>query len=245
MTAPVIEACALGRRFAGVTALEAIDLVVGAGESLAIFGPNGAGKTTLLRLCATLLRPSHGSLRLFGRALGDGNTQARRQTGFLSHQSLLYPDLTPTQNLEFYARMYGVDRPAQRVRDALAAAGLAGWAQRPVRTLSRGLEQRCALARVLLHTPRLLLLDEPFTGLDAEAVAMLSGTLREAHRQGTTLVMTTHDVPRGFELCDRGVILMGGRFVWGGALASTSVDEVLRRYAQRERSWNSGAVTTA
>ena len=173
MPGTVIETRALGRRFAGVTALHALDLTVGAGEAVAVFGPNGAGKSTLLRLLATLLRPSAGAVRLFERAVTDGGAAARRRIGVLSHQSFLYPDLTPTENLDFYARMFGVPRSAERVRALIARVGLTGWAHRPVRTLSRGLEQRCALARALVHEPELLLLDEPFTGLDVDASTML------------------------------------------------------------------------
>src|SRR5437773_1511691 len=130
MVAAVVETRGLGRRFAGVTALQGIDLTVAAGEAVAVFGPNGAGKTTLLRLLATLLRPSDGTVRLFDHPLRDGGVAARRLIGFLSHQSFLYPDLTPTQNLEFYARMFGLRTPAKRVGELLAQVGLIGWAHR-------------------------------------------------------------------------------------------------------------------
>lgn len=230
MVGPVIETRGLARRFAGVVALQGIDLMVGAAEAVAILGPNGAGKTTLLRLLATLLRPSGGTLRLFEQAVNDGGAHARRRIGLLSHQSLLYPDLTPTENLEFYARMFGVQAPATRVRGLLEQVGLIGWAHRPVRTLSRGLEQRCALARALLHEPDLLLLDEPYTGLDVDAAAMLSTTLRDTHARGTTLLMTTHDVARGFELCSRAIILARGSLVWDGRIAGPQREQFERTY---------------
>ncbi len=218
MAEPVIETHGLGRRFAGVTALQEVDLSVAAGEAVAVFGPNGAGKTTLLRVLATLLRPSTGVVRLFGQGIRDGGASARQRMGLLSHQSFLYPDLTPTENLQFYARMFRVPSGAERVRALLEQVGLVGWAHRPVRTLSRGLEQRCALARALLHQPELLLLDEPFSGLDIGAVTMLSTTLRQVHARGTTLLMTTHDIERGFEVCTRAVILRRGRLVWDGSV---------------------------
>jgi len=230
MTARVIEARDLGRTFAGVTALDGVTLEVRAGESVAVFGPNGAGKTTLLRLLATLLRPSHGTLRLFDQSVGDG-AEARRRIGFLSHQSFLYPDLTPLENLEFYAEMYRTD--AQRAHQLLDDVGLTGWAHRPVRTLSRGLEQRAALARAVLHDPDLLLLDEPFTGLDTAAASTLMRMLREAQARGTTLLMTTHDMTRGFDLCERAVILTNGRLVWSGVLAETSPDALVHLYEAR------------
>jgi heme exporter protein A len=230
MAEPVIETRDLGRRFAGVTALQAVDLTVASGEAVAVFGPNGAGKTTLLRVLATLLRPSAGVVRLFGQGIRDGGAAARRRMGFLSHRSFLYPDLTPTENLHFYARMFRVPSSAERVRALLDQVGLAGWAHRPVRTLSRGLEQRCALARALLHQPDLLLLDEPFSGLDMGAVQMLSQTLRQVHARGTTLLMTTHDFERGFEVCTRAVILRRGRLVWDGSVRGPQRDEFERRY---------------
>ncbi len=214
----VIETQGVGRQFAGVTAVDGVDLQVAAGEAVALFGPNGAGKTTLLRMIATLLRPTSGRLRLFGQSVSDGGAQARRRIGLLSHHSFLYPDLTPTENLEFYARMFRVSAPQRRVRELLEQVGLLGWAHRPVRTLSRGLEQRCGLARALLHAPDLLLMDEPFTGLDVDAGRMLRGILQQAHTRGTTLIMTTHDMAQGFELCRRAIVLVRGRLAWSGPI---------------------------
>jgi heme exporter protein A len=226
----VIETRRLSRRFAGVHAVEAVDLRVEAGEAVALFGPNGAGKTTLLRMLATLLRPTRGDLRLFGRPVSDGGGSARRRIGFLSHQSFLYPDLTPTENLEFYGRMFGVPAPAKRVNHLLEQVGLLGWAHRPVRTLSRGLEQRCALARALLHAPDLLLMDEPFTGLDVDAATMLRDMLRQAHARGTTLIMSTHDLTQAFALCRRAIILVRGRLMWSGDIQERERESFERTY---------------
>jgi heme exporter protein A len=226
----VIEARGISRWFAGVHAVEAVDLQVEAGEAVALFGPNGAGKTTLLRMLATLLRPTRGDLRLFGRPVSDGGGYARRRIGFLSHQSFLYPDLTPTENLEFYARMFRVAAPAARVHHLLEQVGLLGWAHRPVRTLSRGLEQRCALARALLHEPDLLLMDEPFTGLDVDAGSILRHMLQRAHARGTALLMTTHDLAQGFALCRRAIILVGGRLAWSGGIQERERESFERTY---------------
>ena len=231
MVEAVIESRGLTRRFAGITAVDRLSVAIGAGDAVALLGPNGAGKTTLLRMLATLLRPTAGELRLFGTPVGDGGVAARRRIGFLSHQSFLYPDLTPTENLDFYARMFRVAAPGERVRELLERVGLVGWAHRPVRALSRGLEQRCALARALLHAPALLLLDEPFTGLDAGAAAMLADLLRQAHASGTTLLMTTHDVARGLEICQRAVVIVRGRVVWDGSLAGAQRAEFELVYA--------------
>src|SRR5574340_548274 len=218
MSELVIETQGVGRRFAGVNAVDHVDLRAEPGEAVALFGPNGAGKTTLLRMIATLLRPTRGSLRLFGHSVSDGGAKARRRIGFLSHHSFLYPDLTPTENLDFYARMFRLPAPQARVRELLDQVGLVGWAHRPVRTLSRGLEQRCALARALLHEPDLLLMDEPFTGLDVDAGGMLRDRLKQAHAGGTTLIMTTHDMAQAFDVCQRAVVLVRGRLAWTGAI---------------------------
>ena len=230
MTEPAIETRGLTKTFAGVAALRDFDFRLAPGEAVALFGPNGAGKSTLLRLCATLLRPSRGAVRIFGKDGRDGSMVVRRRIGFLSHQSFLYPDLTPTENLSFYARMFGVENAAQRVAELLDRVGLLGWANRPVRTLSRGLEQRCALARALLHEPDLLMLDEPFTGLDVDASATLRGVLSSAHERGAAVLMTTHDFGQGLASCRRAIILTHGSLAWDGPVAPADRDSFERTY---------------
>jgi heme exporter protein A len=230
MFGPAIETRGLSRRFAEVNALAGIDLVVGSGEAVAVLGANGAGKTTLLRLIATLLRPSTGTLDLFGLGLEDGGASARRRIGFLSHNSFLYPDLSPTENLSFYARMFGVPNAEERVREVLQVVGLVGWRNRPVRTLSRGLEQRCSLARVLLHRPDLFLLDEPFNGLDVDSAAMLLNVLHREQARGATILLTTHDLAKALEICRRGVLLARGRLQWDGSLTGVTLEQLRNRY---------------
>jgi len=219
MSDAVIRAEHLSRRFGALTALDDLTLTVPRGESWAVFGPNGAGKTTLLRLCGTLLRPTGGRIHLFGADLSRGHAAVRGRVGVLSHQSFLYPDLTPTENLLFYARMFGVAGAPHRVAEMIERVGLTGWAHQPVRTLSRGLEQRCALARALLHQPDLLLLDEPFTGLDLDAVETIDALLHEERARGVTVLLTTHDLGRGFALCDRALVLVRGKIQWQGSIA--------------------------
>lgn len=199
-----------------VAALAGVDLDVRAGDSVALLGPNGAGKTTLLRMLATLLRPTSGILKLFGDVIESGNTIVRKRIGLLSHQTFLYPDLTVAQNLDFYGRLYGVEDRAQRIPELIERTGLTGFANRPVRTLSRGLEQRCGIARALLHRPELLLLDEPFTGLDRGAGAILSALVRQFRERGGAVVMVTHDLDRALELCGRLVLLQSGKLYWQG-----------------------------
>jgi len=216
VSAPVVEAQQLVRRFGPVAAVGGVDFRLEAREAAALLGPNGAGKTTLLRLIAGLLQPTSGSLRLFGTDVTGSGLELRRRVGMISHQTYLYPDLSPFENLEFYARLYGIAPAGERIRELIERTGLRGWANRPVRTLSRGLEQRCAIARAVLHRPALLLLDEPFTGLDRSATAVLGEMIEEFRRGGGAVLMSTHDVERALELCQRLYVLRSGRLTWGG-----------------------------
>jgi heme exporter protein A len=204
------------RRFGETTVLGGVDLVVAAGETVALLGPNGAGKTTLLRVLALLLRPSAGRLALFGAAAASAPPALRRRIGYVGHESLCYPDLTAGENLAFYARLYEVPDGVRRVHELLVWAGLEGAARRPVRVYSRGMSQRLALARALLHRPELLLLDEPFTGLDPEAARALDERLLALRAAGCAVVFTTHDLERVATLATRAAILHRGRIAWTG-----------------------------
>ena len=228
MADAVIEGRGLERRFGPIRALGSLDLVVRRGESLAIFGPNGAGKTTLLRLLSGVLVPSHGTLTLFGGDLAGADV--RRRVGVVSHGSFLYGELTARENLAFYGELFGVAGAAERIEAMLAEVGLTEWAERPVRTFSRGMEQRLALARAFLHDPDLLLLDEPYSGLDPQAVAQLQQILGRAHRSGKTLVLTTHDIESGLEVCDHAAILHRGRIVWHSGRFVPAPSEMARIY---------------
>ncbi len=214
-----LEVAQLNKRFGRTLAVADVNVTIEAGSAVALFGPNGAGKTTFMRLCATLLRPSGGTIRVAGLDTNSHGPAVRRRIAMLAHDSFLYPDLSPTENLLFCARLFRVARPQERIRALIDRMGLIGWAHRPVRTLSRGLLQRCALARVLLHKPEVLFLDEPFTGLDLDARETLCDVLAEAHRDGTTLLMSTHELATGFSLCSKALVLVRGRLVWDGAIA--------------------------
>jgi heme exporter protein A len=216
-----VEVEQLSKRFGAARALDGVSWSAEAGSAVALLGPNGAGKTTLLRLCATLLRPSDGRVRLFGMDAAEHGTALRRRLAVLGHESFLYPDLSPRENLRFYARLFRVAGADAQIEALIQRLGLAGWSHRPVRTLSRGLLQRCALARVLLHRPELLLLDEPFTGLDLAARDLLCDVLREAHTRGATVLMSTHEIALGLGLCTHALVLSDGRVAWQGAVAAT------------------------
>lgn len=211
--AALLEVERLGKRYGRTAALRGVTCRVGAGEAVLLLGHNGAGKTTLLQVCATLLTPSEGCVRIAGLDAERHGPAVRRQIAVLGHQSFLYPDLSAHENLTFYARLYRLAGAREAVERQIERFELRGWAHRPVRTLSRGMLQRCALARVLLHDPRLLLLDEPFTGLDVAARELLCARLREANAGGTALVMSTHDLSLGLSLCGRALVLAAGRLV--------------------------------
>ncbi|CAN5731256.1 hypothetical protein BH24GEM1_BH24GEM1_20010 [soil metagenome] len=208
----LLEARGLRRSFGGLRVLRGVDLTVRAGEAVVVAGPNGAGKTTLLRLLAGLMRPEAGEVRVLGRPLRGDGEEARRPIGFVSHQSLLYDDLTLAQNLAFTARLYGLPRPADVARAALESAGLAARADDAPRRLSRGLIQRAAIARALLHQPRVLLLDEPFTALDATAAERLREALAGRLAAGLGMVVVTHRLGEVWGLATRVAVLSEGRW---------------------------------
>jgi len=204
----------LRRDFAGVPVLSGVDLTVEAGELVVLLGSNGAGKTTLLRVLATLLRPSGGTLALFGEDASRRPPSTRRRIGYVGHESACYPDLTGRENLEFHAELHGIGDGPARIVDVLRWAGLEDAARRPVRVYSRGMTQRLALARALLHGPELLLLDEPFSGLDPAAVTRLQALLVELRRAGHAIVLSTHDLDRVATVATRVAMLHRGRIAW-------------------------------
>jgi heme exporter protein A len=216
---PLVEARGLSRRYGAVRALDGVDLVLDRGDVFLLLGPNGAGKSTLLRALAGLLRPTRGTIAIAGRELRRDDPNARRAIGLLSHQSLLYDELTLRENLELAATLYDLPDPRARARAALAEQGLEDRADSRPRHLSRGLLQRAALARALMHRPSLLLLDEPFTGLDTPASQRLDAQLRALAAAGTTLVIVTHHAAEAWELATRVGVLRHGRWVYDAARA--------------------------
>jgi len=210
--ARAIRARALGKRFGAVVALRAVDLDLERGASLAVLGPNGAGKSTLLRILAGLSRPSSGELQIVGRdrdALRRG--AARALVGYVGHATLLYPELSALENLVFAARLHGVAHPAARATELLVREGLGDVADRHVRDFSRGMSQRLSIARALVHDPQLVLLDEPFTGLDRSAADRLAERLEGLRRDGRSVVLVTHELPQASRLAERALVLERGR----------------------------------
>ncbi len=204
-----------GRRFGAVVALDDVTISLAAGESLLLLGANGAGKSTLLRLAGGLTRPTTGKVLVDGIDLRSAKAgRAREGVGFLGHRSFLYDHLTARENLLLYARLYGVgDDAGRRADEWLDRIGLTRAAHRPVRGFSRGMVQRMALARALIHAPRLVLLDEPATGLDPEGRSRLDGLLREVRARGATMAMISHRAEAALALADRVAVLHRGRLV--------------------------------
>lgn len=200
----------LVKRFGLKTVLRGVDFEVRPGEFVALLGPNGAGKTTFLRILASLSRPSLGEVNIAGFRLPGEAAQVRARLGVVSHLPLLYGDLTAEENLRFYARMYGITNYESRITEVLEMVGLNHRRRDLVRTYSRGMQQRLAIGRAVLHDPQIMLFDEPYTGLDQDACSMLDGVLKTVAAQGRTVVMTSHDLARAEELATRFDILSRG-----------------------------------
>ena len=224
----------LEKRFGPLIALHPLDLELAGGAALAVLGPNGAGKSTLLRLLAGLARPTGGTIELDAGARS--RVQRRRNVGLVGHATFLTPTLTTRENLLLAAKLHGIAAPDERAARALADGELESVAERRAGALSRGLAQRAAIARALLHDPQLVLLDEPWTGLDTRAAARLSARLEAEKRAGRTLVIVTHDLGRVVGLAERALVLARGRALWLAAaallderaLAAATADAVAR-----------------
>ena len=213
----------LGRSYGERVALHDVTLELQAGQTLVVFGPNGAGKSTLLRVLATLLRPHAGTARVLGRELPHDGWAVRGRLGFVGHEPLLYRELTARENLRHAARLYGVEEP--RANELLERVGLPARADEPVRTLSRGMAQRVAVCRAVLHEPELLLLDEPLANLDPAATELVSPLIH-----GTSRVVTSHDPERGLADADLALGLRGGRAAWVAPAAQVDAAAIRELY---------------
>jgi heme exporter protein A len=226
----MIKVKKLVKRFGLKTVLKGMDFEVAQGEFVGLLGPNGAGKTTFLRILSSLSRPSLGDVRVAGYSLPQQAAAVRRRLGVLSHQPLLYADLTAEENLRFYGKMYAVEGLDGRVDEVLALVGLAHRREDLVRTYSRGMQQRLAIARSVIHDPEILLLDEPYTGLDQDACAMLDEVLKKIAAQGRTVVMTSHDLARAADLASRFDVLSRGKIAASASRKDIPQDGLLAFY---------------
>ena len=226
----MIKVRKLVKRFGLKTVLKGMDFEVEEGEFVGLLGPNGAGKTTFLRILSSLSRPSLGDVRIAGYRLPHQATAVRRRLGVLSHQPLLYGDLTAEENLRFYGKMYAVEDPDSRIDEVLQLVDLSHRRNDLLRTYSRGMQQRLAIARSVIHDPDILLLDEPYTGLDQDACAMLDEVLQEIAVQGRTIVMTSHDLARVADLASRFDVLSRGKIASSAGREDIPKDGLLAFY---------------
>jgi heme exporter protein A len=223
----------LTRSYGPIRAVQDISFELSEGELLALFGPNGAGKSTLLGVLGGALRPHSGEVRFRGEVRDPGETAWRREIGLLSHRSFLYPVLTARENLTFYGRLYSLPNLPKRVEERLDEVQLSEHADRPMRGFSRGMQQRLALARTLLHDPAFILLDEPFTGLDVHASAMLRELLLRLKDGRRTILLVTHSLSDGLALADQVAIQVAGRFAFLGPRSEIPFGEEERFYRER------------
>jgi heme exporter protein A len=230
--APAIDVAGVTKSFGGTRALRGVDLRVARGAFLSVFGPNGAGKSTLLGILATLIRPTSGTVRVEGWDIREAAHEVRQRIGVISHQTLLYDDLTASENLLFYGRMYGLRDLRARAAQALEQVGLADRGDDRAGGFSRGMKQRLSIARSTLHDPSVLLLDEPFTGLDPSASEMLSRLLATLKGAGRTVVMITHDIVHGLDLADRVALLVQGRWAYQADAAGMDAAQLKAVYEQ-------------
>jgi heme exporter protein A len=222
----------LVKRFGLKTILRGLDFEVNPGEFVALLGPNGAGKTTFLRILASLSRPSMGEVMIAGFRLPAQAAGVRRRLGVVSHLPLLYGDLSAEENLTFYGRMYAVPFLDIRVSEVLELIGLTTRRRDLVRTYSRGMQQRLAIGRAIIHDPEVLLLDEPHTGLDQEACSMLDQALGEVATRGRTVVMTSHDLAKAADLASRFDVLSKGVIVGSVKRSEIDPNQLLGFYRQ-------------
>ncbi|GIW47066.1 MAG: ABC transporter ATP-binding protein [Deltaproteobacteria bacterium] len=216
--------------FGSVKVLNRISLKIRKGEFYTILGPNGAGKTTLIKLLATLSRATSGRVVVANHDVMKEPDKVRAKIGFVSHDPYLYGDLSALENIEFFATLYGVPKARDRAVEVISQVGLQNRMYDLVRTFSRGMQQRLAVARAIVHDPLILLLDEPYTGLDQHGIRVLGDMLRWLKSQGRTIVLTTHNLAEVFDVSDRVSILSNGKIVYEGFSREVDISRFKKIY---------------
>ncbi len=229
----MIKVRKLVKSFGSRVVLRGLNLDIAPGDFVTLMGANGAGKTTLMNIISTLSKATAGQVMISGIDVSKSAAHIRRYIGLVSHKTLLYDDLSAEQNLRFYAKMYDVPHPQERIETVVQQVGLWGRQKDPVRTYSRGMQQRLAIARAILHNPPILLLDEPDTGLDQYAADMLGNLLAAVDAGKRTVLMTSHNLERGLSLGNRVLILMNGKIGYDVRREDVSVEEVRQVYFEQ------------
>jgi heme exporter protein A len=226
----IIEVKGLVKKFGFKTVLRKVDLSLEKGDFLALFGHNGAGKTTLIRILCSLMRPTSGEIRIAGLDPLDEREALCKTIGVISHRTFLYENLSAFENLRFYGKMYDVRNLMDRIEALLELVGLSEYRNDPVNTFSRGMQQRLSVARAIIHDPQILFLDEPYTGLDQHGAEDLKKLLKRFRNQGKTILMTSHNIDRGLELCNQVAILKSGRLVFREETSGILKDDFKQLY---------------
>ncbi len=229
----MIKATNLSKKIGAKMILRGIDLHIPKNQFITVFGPNGAGKSTLLKILSLLMKPSTGEIIINGIDAKKDPTIISKQLGVISHQTFLYENLTAWENLQFYGRMYDVPHLRDRIYEVLQQVGLEFSLQDPVRTFSRGMQQRLAIARAILHNPAILFLDEPYTGLDPHAIQILNGVLAGLSNADRTIFMVTHNFEEGLDITDRVLFVVKGSIVYDGDNTAFTRDELKQLYLQK------------
>ncbi|HHL72592.1 MAG TPA: heme ABC exporter ATP-binding protein CcmA [Bacteroidetes bacterium] len=226
----MIDVRNLTKSFGNLYALRGLNLTVSRGTCLTIFGPNGAGKSTFIRILATLSKPTQGEIRIEGKDIFADAEQYRNRLGVIAHATYLYDELTARENLVFYSKLYGIPDRDATVNRLLDEVGLGKRGNDRVRTFSRGMQQRLSIARAMLHNPDILLLDEPYTGLDQHASEMLTGWIMKLRNDKRTIILITHDLAQGLEVADEVAIFLRGRVAHSAAAGDFSNKEFQQLY---------------
>lgn len=210
--------------------LRNINLQLKKGETIGLIGPNGAGKSTVLNLISGLMKPSSGKINIFGKQLKEHPMEIKNKIGYLSHNSFLFDHFSPLENLKFFAKLYGIEEGERKAKDLIREVGLTYFMNEPVRSFSRGMIQRLNIARALIHEPEILLLDEPHTSLDQQAIQILNHFIIKMKQRGATIILVTHDIKAAAHLCERIVVMKDGTIIADFQASEQNVNLIFEKY---------------
>ncbi|NDI33823.1 heme ABC exporter ATP-binding protein CcmA [Chengkuizengella sediminis] len=229
----MIKTVALNKTIGEKTILKDINITVNQGETIGILGPNGAGKSTILKIIGGLMKPSFGHVMIDNVSIKENNLEIKNKIGFLAHNSYLYEHLSPVENLTFFGKLYQVNQLENKVKELIREVGLQFFMDEPVRSFSRGMIQRLAIVRAIVHDPSILILDEPHTGLDQQAIGILNEVILKKKEQRTTILMVTHDLAQAIETCDRFLLMKKGVIIDDFVLKDKNVHQLKEIYLRQ------------